>query len=156
MELSTKGRYAVMALIDLSSNGGEKASVSLADIAKRQSISLSYLEQLFARLRRKGIVAAKRGPNGGYRLAMPPSKIDIATIVFAVDEPLKVTACTPNEKEGCNGRKVKCIAHNLWTALTDHIHDFMVRVTLEDVMLNKINNKTSNNDASLSNVSEAL
>ena len=137
MELSTKGRYAVMALIDLASNGGEHGSVSLADIASRQSISLSYLEQLFARLRRRGIVVAKRGPNGGYRLAKPASVIDVASVVFAVDETVKFTACDSEKEGGCGGRKARCVAHGLWVAMTTHIQDFMASVTLEDILQNK-------------------
>lgn len=142
MELSTKGRYAVMALIDLASNGGEHGSVSLADIASRQSISLSYLEQLFARLRRRGVVMAKRGPNGGYRLAKPASAIDLASVVFAVDETVKFTACDDKQEGGCGGRKARCVAHGLWVAMTRHIQDFMASVTLEDVLQNKFDNVT--------------
>lgn len=138
MELSTKGRYAVMALIDLAKHGGQEASVSLADIAKRQDISLSYLEQLFAKMRRKGVVVAKRGPNGGYRLAKHPEKIDIASVIFAVDEPMKATACDAKITGGCGGRETHCVAHDLWVALTQHIHKFMENVTLHDVLENRL------------------
>ncbi len=138
MELSTKGRYAVMALIDLAQNANENGTVSLAEIATRQTISLSYLEQLFAKLRRNGLVKARRGPNGGYRLAKPLDKIDIASVIFAVDEPMKATACDNSPTGACGGRTSKCVAHDLWAALTAHIHVFMKNVTLDDVVNDRI------------------
>ncbi len=104
MRLSTKGRYAVMAMADLARHeGGEERAVSLSDIARRQEISLAYLEQLFARLRRTGLVVSARGPGGGYRLARPLAKTSIADIVLAVDEPLQATRCTELDGEGSKG-----------------------------------------------------
>jgi Rrf2 family transcriptional regulator, iron-sulfur cluster assembly transcription factor len=141
MELSTKGRYAVMALIDLAMHAKEDGAVSLSEIATRQTISLSYLEQLFAKLRRHGLVKAKRGPNGGYKLAKSLANIDMASVIFAVDEPLKATACDASKTGGCQGRTSKCVAHDLWTALTIHIQDFMRDVTLEDVLNGKFENQ---------------
>lgn len=134
MELSTKGRYAVMALIDLAMYAKDDGAVSLSEIATRQTISLSYLEQLFAKLRRSGLVKAKRGPNGGYRLAKPVENIDMASIIFAVDEQLKATACDGSKTGACGGRTSKCIAHDLWAALTVEIQSFMKNVTLADIL----------------------
>ncbi len=138
MELSTKGRYAVMALIDLAQNANAEGTVSLAEIATRQTISLSYLEQLFAKLRRNGLVKARRGPNGGYRLAKNIENIDIASVIFAVDEPIKATACDDSETGACGGRTTKCVAHDLWAALTVHIHGFLKNVTLDDIVNDRI------------------
>jgi Rrf2 family iron-sulfur cluster assembly transcriptional regulator len=134
MELSTKGRYAVMALIDLTLNGGEDGSVSLIEIAKRQNISLSYLEQLFAKMRKAGVVTARRGPNGGYRLAKPAKEISLASVVSSVDESMQATACGSKKKSICKTRTAHCVAHDLWVALTQHINDFMSKVSLEDVV----------------------
>lgn len=134
MELSTKGRYAVMALIDLAMYSQNDGAVSLSEIAARQTISLSYLEQLFAKLRRKGLVKAKRGPNGGYKLAKPMENIDMASVIFAVDEPMKATACDGSKTGACGGRTSKCIAHDLWAALTVEIQGFMRGVSLRDII----------------------
>ncbi|MGZ8364063.1 MAG: Rrf2 family transcriptional regulator, partial [Caulobacteraceae bacterium] len=119
MRLSTKGRYAVMAMADLAQQGGDRA-VTLADIAARQNISLSYLEQLFSRLRRKGLVQSARGPGGGYRLARPAADTPVADIVTAVDEPLKVTRCSPGR--GCMPGGTLCLTHDLWDELGLRIH----------------------------------
>lgn len=134
MELSTKGRYAVMALLDLAKSEAESGLVSLNEIAARQTISISYLEQLFAKLRRGGLVVAKRGPTGGYKLARLAADISIASIVKAVEEEIKATGCDPDQRAGCGGRETKCVAHDLWAALTIHIQDFMANVSLEDVL----------------------
>lgn len=139
MELTTRGRYAVMAMIDLAFHGSEGQSISLADIAKRQDISLSYLEQLFAKLRKGGIVDAKRGPKGGYKLAKQATEISISNIVSAVDENVKATACNDKERLGCGNRSSKCVAHGLWAALTNHIQDFLSDVTIADVLSKKFN-----------------
>ena len=138
MELSTRGRYAVMALIDLTLNGGSASSVALSDIAKRQKISLSYLEQLFAKMRKAGVVTARRGPNGGYKLARPAHEINIALVVSSVDESMQATACGSSKKTICKTRTAHCVAHDLWVALTQHINDFMSKVTLEDVIADKL------------------
>ncbi|KAF0186318.1 MAG: Rrf2 family transcriptional regulator iron-sulfur cluster assembly transcription factor [Hyphomonadaceae bacterium] len=134
MELSTKGRYAVMALLDLAKFERESGLVSLNEIAARQTISVSYLEQLFAKMRRGGLVVAKRGPTGGYKLARAAAQISIASIVKAVEEEIKATGCDPATKAGCGGRETKCVAHDLWVALTGHIHEFMAKISLEDVL----------------------
>lgn len=133
MRLSTKGRYAVMAMADLARRETDAArAVTLADIAQRQEISLSYLEQLFARLRRKGLVRSARGPGGGYRLARDASATTIAEIVHAVDEPLRATRC--NSAKGCMIRGERCLTHDLWADLGDRIEDYLASVSLADVI----------------------
>src|SRR4029453_14664538 len=130
MRLSTKGRYAVMAMADLARREGEAArAVALADIAARQEISLSYLEQLFARLRRKGLVKSARGPGGGYRLARAAGDTTIAEIVHAVDEPLRATRCDEAGK-GCMIRGERCLTHDLWEDLGHRIEDYLASVSL--------------------------
>ena len=134
MRLSTKGRYAVMAMADLARRENDAArAVALADIAARQEISLSYLEQLFARLRRKGLVRSARGPGGGYRLAQPAEATFIADIVHAVDEPLRATRCTAPGK-GCMMRGERCLTHDLWEDLGHRIEDYLASVSLADVV----------------------
>ncbi len=133
MRLSTKGRYAVMAVVDLA-NMSSDGPVVLADIARRQEISLSYLEQLFAKLRKGGAVRSVRGPGGGYMLARPPEEMRIADIVIAVDEPIRTTRCTPNAPQGCMKNKSRCITHHLWEGLGNHIYDFLNSVTVADVI----------------------
>jgi Rrf2 family transcriptional regulator, iron-sulfur cluster assembly transcription factor len=134
MRLSTKGRYAVMAMADLArrQDAAERA-VALADIAARQEISLSYLEQLFARLRRKGLVQSARGPGGGYRLARAASATSIAEIVHAVDEPTRVTRCTTPDK-GCMLKGERCLTHDLWDSLGHQIDSYLASVSLADVI----------------------
>ena len=142
MRLSTKGRYAVMAMADLARNSqGEGASgraVSLAEIATRQEISLSYLEQLFARLRKSGLVRSVRGPGGGYRLAKSAGETVVSEIVMAVDEPIRATRCEAHgTPRGCMIAGEKCITHNLWEDLGDEIHRYLAGVSLEDVVMNR-------------------
>ena len=138
MELTTKGRYAVMAMTDLAARGGEKA-VCLADIAARQEISLAYLEQLFARLRRRGLVVGARGPGGGYRLARPGDEISIAAVVGAVDEPLRATRCGVGHKAGgCMKSGGRCLTHGLWDEMGRVLDDYLASVTLEDVVAGKV------------------
>jgi Rrf2 family transcriptional regulator, iron-sulfur cluster assembly transcription factor len=133
MRLSTKGRYAVMAMADLARRQDAAArAVALADIAARQEISLSYLEQLFARLRRKGLVQSARGPGGGYRLARTADETTIAEIVHAVDEPLRATRCVGDK--GCMLRGERCLTHDLWADLGDRIEDYLASVSLADVI----------------------
>ena len=133
MRLSTKGRYAVMAMADLARRERDIArAVTLSDIAARQEISLSYLEQLFARLRRKGLVKSTRGPGGGYRLAKTADATSIADIVHAVDEPLRATRC--KEAKGCMIRGERCLTHDLWADLGDRIEDYLASVSLADVV----------------------
>lgn len=134
MRLSTKGRYAVMAMADLARREDERA-VALAEIAQRQEISLSYLEQLFARLRRCGLVVSARGPGGGYRLARAAAQTNIAEIVLAVDEPLRATRCGgPGVHKGCMASGEKCLTHDLWEEMGQQIHTYLASVSLADVV----------------------
>lgn len=138
MRLSTKGRYAVMAMADLARHGSDRA-VSLAEIATRQEISLSYLEQLFARLRRGGLVKSVRGPGGGYRLARPADETWVADIVLAVDEPIRATRCTGmGSPRGCMIGGERCITHDLWEGLGQEIHRYLSSVSLGDVVARRI------------------
>lgn len=138
MRLSTKGRYAVMAMADLARRQDEPCrAVALADIAARQEISLSYLEQLFARLRRKGLVQSARGPGGGYRLSRAADATTIAEIVLAVDEPLHATRCAVKGK-GCMIRGERCMTHDLWENLGARIEDYLASVSLADVILGRL------------------
>ena len=138
MRLSTKGRYAVMAMADLARREGDAArAVALAEIAARQEISLSYLEQLFARLRRKGLVTSARGPGGGYRLARAAEATSIADIVHAVDEPLRATRCVSAGK-GCMIKGERCLTHDLWEDLGHRIEDYLASVSLADVVLGRL------------------
>jgi Rrf2 family iron-sulfur cluster assembly transcriptional regulator len=132
MRLSTKGRYAVMAMVDLAKHSGGNP-VSLAEIADRQEISLSYLEQLFARLRKGGLVRSVRGPGGGYLLAFPASETRISDVILAVDEPIRATRCTPGAPTGCRGNKSRCMTHDLWEELGNQIHLYLSSVSLADV-----------------------
>lgn len=132
MNLSTKGRYAVMAMADLARQG-HGAVVSLAEIAERQAISLTYLTQLFNKLRRAGLVISVRGPGGGYRLAMAPGKVRIADVMFAVEEPFRTTRCEGEPGMGCQCNE-RCLTHDLWDALGAHIASFLSAVTLDDVI----------------------
>jgi Rrf2 family iron-sulfur cluster assembly transcriptional regulator len=135
MQLTTKGRYAVMAMTDLASHGAERP-VALAEIAARQDISLAYLEQLFARLRRAGLVSSVRGPGGGYRLTKSAALTPIANIVVAADEPLHATRCGPpgGGEHGCMPGGARCLTHGLWEALGQEIQGFLARVSLQDVL----------------------
>ena len=130
MKLSTKGRYAVMAMADLAGHDGESRAVPLAEIAARQEISLSYLEQLFAKLRRRGLVKSVRGPGGGYRLSRPPAKLRVADIILAVDEPIRATRCMPGSPKGCMGTSSRCVTHDLWEELGQQIHVFLSSISL--------------------------
>ena len=133
MKLSTKGRYAVMAMVDLATHSRGKP-IALADIADRQEISLSYLEQLFGRLRRGQIVKSVRGPGGGYLLSRRASDIRVADVIMAVDEPIKATRCTPGSPSGCHGGQRRCLTHDLWEELGNQIYLFLNSVSLEDVV----------------------
>ncbi|MES2292175.1 MAG: Rrf2 family transcriptional regulator [Pseudomonadota bacterium] len=146
MRLSTKGRYAVMAMADLAGHAPEANNqsnapskpVALADIAERQDISLSYLEQLFAKLRRGGLVTSVRGPGGGYRLARPSDELRIADIIVAVDEPIAATRCKPNGSQGCTKTGARCVTHDLWEELGQQIHVFLSSVSLADVVERRV------------------
>jgi len=136
MQLSTKGRYAVMALADLAKQG-EECIVNLSSIAKRQQISLPYLEQLFLKLRRADLVSSFRGPGGGYALRRAAGQITIAEVMRAVDEPVKMTRCGGEHEAGCMGDD-RCLTHDLWDALGRKIVNFLDGVTLGDVIDNQI------------------
>lgn len=141
MRLSTKGRYAVMAMTDLADRqdaDGARA-VSLAEIAARQEISLSYLEQLFARLRRRGLVKSLRGPGGGYRLVRSASETHIAEIVLAVDEPLRATRCGQGSAKGCMKAGARCTTHDLWEEMGRQLHSYLASVSLADVLAGRLN-----------------
>ncbi len=137
MRLSTKGRYAVMAMADLASQGNGKP-VALADIATRQEISLSYLEQLFGKLRKGALVKSVRGPGGGYRLARPGSDIRVSDIILAVDEPIQATRCAPGTPAGCHNNKGRCLTHDLWEELSNQIYLYLSSVTLEEVVQRRV------------------
>jgi Rrf2 family transcriptional regulator, iron-sulfur cluster assembly transcription factor len=137
MRLSTKGRYAVMAMVDLAQHAGE-GPVCLAEIADRQAISLSYLEQLFAKLRRGGLVKSVRGPGGGYLLAHHRDGTRIADIILAVDEPIRATRCRPGATLGCSGDRGRCLTHDLWEELSNQIHLYLSSVSLGDVCAKRV------------------
>ena len=130
MKLSTKGRYAVMALVDLASQSDGRP-VALADIAERQEISLSYLEQLFAKLRRGVLVRSVRGP--GYLLARAADDTRISDAILAVDEPIRATRCRTGSSAGCRANKSRCLTHDLWEELGNQIHVYLSSVSLADV-----------------------
>ena len=130
MRLTTKGRFAVTAMIDLAMHNG-KSPVTLSEISERQKISLSYLEQLFGKLRRQELVSSVRGPGGGYNLARPTEQVSVADIITAVDEPIDATQC--GGKENCKDDH-KCITHDLWTDLNRHIFDYLRAVTLSELV----------------------
>jgi len=136
MKLGTKGRYAVMAMADLASHA-EGRPVPLADIAGRQGISLSYLEQLFGRLRRSGLVVSARGPGGGYRLSRSAAETRVGEIVFAVDDQPQAQFCTP-EHGACANDQERCMTHDLWAQLGIEIQQFLDGVTLDDVLARRV------------------
>ena len=136
MKLTTKGRYAGMAMADLAAYQNGKL-VSLVDISLRQNISLSYLEQLFSKLKNEKLVKSVRGASGGYVLEKNPKDIKISNIIFAVDEQVKTLNCKRESKKGCNGRSTKCITHNLWDDLEQHINKFFDNVSLNDLLKKK-------------------
>ncbi len=130
MKLTTKGRYAVTAMLDLALNGSDKP-VALAEISQRQSLSLSYLEQLFAKLRKNKLVKSTRGPGGGYRVARPLRDVAVAEIIFAVDESVDATNCGGRENCHAQGR---CLTHDLWESLSHQIEQFLRNVSLQDLI----------------------
>lgn len=130
MRLTTKGRYAVTAMLDLAIHS-DKGPITLSDISQRQGISLSYLEQLFARLRKRGLVLSTRGPGGGYRLSRSPSEIPVAEVITAVDEYVDMMKC--GGKGDCTGEG-PCITHELWEELSQRIHEFLEGISLGDLV----------------------
>ena len=133
MKLTTKGRYAVMALTDLAIYY-KKTPVSLRDISLRQNISLAYLEQIFIKLKNKNLVRSVRGAKGGYVLQNSPDEIKISNIISAVDEEVRTLNCKKESKKGCNNKSTKCITHNLWDQLDQHINSFFEKVKLQDLV----------------------
>ena len=133
MKLTSKGRYAIMAMADLAKNDA-KYPISLNEISLRQGISLSFLEQLFLRLKKNNLVLSSRGPNGGYVLSRSPEEIKLSSIINAVNENIKTVKCKKTSKKGCNGKSIKCITHNLWFDLEIHINNFFEKNTLRDII----------------------
>ena len=133
MKLTSKGRYAVMALADMASFDRKKP-VSLRDISLRQNISLVFLEQIFSKLKKGNIVKSIRGANGGYILSSNPGQIKLSSIFSAVDEHVKTVQCKKESKKGCNGKSAKCITHYLWDELEIYINDFFDKKNLEDLL----------------------
>ncbi len=127
MRLTTKGRFAVTAVLDLATHGAN-GPVTLTEISERQGISLSYLEQLFGRMRRGGLVKSTRGPGGGYRLARPVDVVTVADVIVAVDELIDATQCSG--QENCREGDTKCLTHDLWTGLNEHIFGYLRGITL--------------------------
>lgn len=155
MILTTKGRYAVMAMVDLASQS-EEALVGLAQIADRQNIPQAYLEQIFARLKRAGIIESVRGPRGGYRLATPAGAISIAKIMDASEETIKITRCSSMDDGGCISPKVRCKTHDLWEGLGIQIYNYLSSITLEDVCARRLAEKMPTSADGLSFELEAL
>ena len=137
MKLSSKGRYAVMALADIA-RINQNEPISLRDISLRQGISLVYLEQLFFKLKKNNIVQSIRGKNGGYILSRNASDIKISDIFFAVEEKVKTIGCEKHSKKGCNGKSTKCITHNLLEELEDYINNFFDKKNLGDLLKNNL------------------
>jgi Rrf2 family iron-sulfur cluster assembly transcriptional regulator len=135
MKLTSKGRYAVMALVDLARFDGINP-VSLRDISLRQGISLDYLEQIFSKLKKNQIVQSTRGTQGGYALSKKPNEIKLTNIFHAVDEKVKTVQCKKESKKGCNGKATKCSTHNLWDELESHINSFFEKKSLQDLLKN--------------------
>ena len=133
MKLTSKGRYAVMALVDIARFDNINP-VSLRDISLRQGISLDYLEQIFLKLRKKELVQSIRGTQGGYVLNKKAKEIKLTNIFDAVDEKVKTVQCKKDSKKSCNGRSTKCLTHNLWDELESHINDFFEKKSLEDLV----------------------
>ncbi len=139
MKLSTKGRYAVTALADIALHGDD-GPVALGEISERQDISLAYLEQLFVRLRRAGLVTSIRGPGGGYHLARPAEEIRVSEVMTAVDERLNAMGCDGKYEEGlgCGKSKEACLTHALWEQLSAHVHVFLSQVSIRDVVAERM------------------
>ena len=133
MKLTSKGRYAVMAMADLAKVNQNKP-ISLSEISLRQGISISFLEQIFLKLKKNNLVHSSRGPTGGYLLSKSPSEIKLSNIIQAVDEKIKTVGCKKESKKYCNGKTVKCITHSLWDDLENHINSFFEQNTLNDIV----------------------
>ena len=138
MKLTTKGRYAVMAMADLALFK-HKGPVSLTEISLRQNISLAYLEQIFIKLKDNNLVKSTRGAQGGYILEKSANEIKISNIISAVNEEIKTLNCKKESKKGCNSKTTKCITHNLWDQLDQHINNFFEKVKLQDLVKKNLN-----------------
>ena len=141
MKLTSKGRYAVMAMADLAKNY-VKEPTSLTEVSLRQGISIDYLEQIFSKLRKNNLVYSVRGPSGGYVLSKSPNEIKLLSIINAVDETIKTVKCKKESKKGCNGKSIKCITHNLWDELETHINKFFEDNTLNDILFKEVRNNS--------------
>ena len=137
MKLTAKARYAVTAMADIAAYG-DKGPVSLSEIAERQLISLSFLEQLFRQLKANDLVVSQRGTSGGYTLTREAADIRVAEIVRAVDEPIRTTACVPGGDKGCRGTSARCLTHDLWDELGRHIDVFLNTISLEDILEKRV------------------
>ena len=133
MKLTTRGRYAVMAMADLASNANTRA-ISLTEISSRQNISLAYLEPIFIKLKNKKLVRSTRGASGGYILERPASEIKLSHIIYAVDEEVRMLNCKKQSKKGCTNKPTRCITHNLWDQLDQHINGFFEKIKLQDLI----------------------
>lgn len=152
MKLTTKGRYAVTAMLDLALHD-QDGPITLADIARRQDISLHYLEQLFARLRKRGLVRSSRGPGGGYQLAKPASDITVARVIYCVDESVDVTRC--GGQQNCQGEQ-RCLTHDLWMELNQHVADFLNTVTLAAIIQRQMVRQVSERQENLASQIQVL
>ena len=142
MKLSNKGRYAVQALADLARNNIQKPT-NLTEISLRQGISISFLEQIFLKLKNNNLVKSSRGPLGGYILSRPADDITLSNIIDAVDEKVETVACKRESKKGCHGKSSKCITHDLWDDLENYINNFFKKNTLRDIVYKIEKNKQS-------------
>ena len=140
MKLTSKGRCAVMAMADLAKIATTQPT-SITEISLRQGISISFLEQIFSKLKKNNLVQSSRGSSGGYLLTRSPKEITVSSIIKAVDEKVKTVGCKKDSKKGCNGKSVKCITHNLWDDLENHINNFFEKNTLNDVIYRVSSNK---------------
>ncbi len=139
MMLTAKGRYAVMAMVDIAVRGERDKPTTLADIAVRQGITVPYLEQIFAKLKASGLVKSVRGPGGGYLLAKAPGAINVAEIILATNEDIKVTRCDHHPEGGCLSKNTRCLTHDLWDGMGNHIYAYLKNTSLEDVCERRVN-----------------
>ena len=140
MKLTSKGRYAVMAMADLAKTRTNQP-INLSEISLRQGISISFLEQIFLKLKKNNLVYSSRGPSGGYLLSKSPDDIKLSSIIKAVDEKVKTVGCKKESKKGCTGKTTKCITHNLWDDLEEHINSFFEKNTLNDILFKSTRDK---------------
>jgi len=140
MKLTSKGRYAVMAMADLAKTRTNQPT-NLSEISLRQGISISFLEQIFSKLKKNNLVYSSRGPSGGYLLSKSPNDIKLSSIIKAVDEKVKTVGCKKESKKGCTGKTIKCITHNLWDDLEEHINSFFEKNTLSDILFKSTKDK---------------